>query len=63
LAAAAAEIELTPAMQRELTAVIQRLGYTCPLAKIAEVAGGESSSDEVKVFCGPRNHAGVYWRD
>jgi hypothetical protein len=28
LAAAAAEIEMTPAMQRELTAVIQRLGDT-----------------------------------
>jgi hypothetical protein len=36
------------------------LVFNCPRAKIAEVAGSEATSDVVKVFCGPRNHDGVY---
>lgn len=56
----AKEMTLTGSMVREVTAVIQKFGYMCPIVKLAFAEGPSPRGTVVKVYCGPLNREGVY---
>ena len=58
--ARAAEIQMTPVMQRDMTKLITSFGYNCPLVKMAFTKGQDPFGLVFKVYCGPASGKGVY---
>jgi hypothetical protein len=46
--------------RRDMTTLIQRLGYHCPAANLALAQGGDVGGTVVKVWCGPPGTTDVY---
>jgi len=55
-----ADPEMNPQQRRDMTALIQHLGYHCPAANLALAKGEDDGGTIVKVWCGPPGTADVY---
>lgn len=51
--ALAVQIELTPVMVKDTTALIKGKGFNCPLVKMASAKPATARGNVVKVWCGP----------
>ena len=54
------KIELTPVMQRDVTATLRALGYNCPLAKLAYFREANAYGNVIQVLCGPPDSDGIF---
>ena len=55
-----ADPEMNAQQRRDMTALIQHLGYHCPAANLALAKGEDDGGTIVKVWCGPPGTADVY---
>ncbi|MBZ9847190.1 hypothetical protein LB565_04205 [Mesorhizobium sp. CA14] len=51
--ALAVQIELTPVMVKDTTALLKAKGFNCPIVKMASAKPASARGDVVKVWCGP----------
>jgi hypothetical protein len=56
----AADLEMTVQQRRDMTALIQHLGYNCPAANLARAKGQDVNGTVVKIWCGPPGSTDVY---
>lgn len=51
--ALAVQIELTPSMVKDTTALLKGKGFNCPIVKMASAKPASARGNVVKVWCGP----------